>query len=151
MRTAKTLIRLGGCPGWSESSLGTQSFCWFCHEAAHFRHKMEKTGSKPATSYTFNKTAPCFPKEGPFWKLIDPFKMYTLWIHCLDFISSLCSRSPDDIDIFAGALSEQPVFGGLVGPTNACILGNQFRRLKIGDRFFYENPFQNTGFTLGKC
>ena len=36
MRTAKTLIRLGGCPGWSESSLGTQSFCWFCHEGAHF-------------------------------------------------------------------------------------------------------------------
>ena len=24
-----------GCPGWSEFSLGTQSFCWFCHEAAH--------------------------------------------------------------------------------------------------------------------
>ena len=34
-RTAKTLIRLGGCPGWSEPSLGAQSFCWFCHEAAH--------------------------------------------------------------------------------------------------------------------
>ena len=30
-RTAKTLIRLGRCPGWSESSLGAQSFCWFCH------------------------------------------------------------------------------------------------------------------------
>ena len=29
-RTAKTLIRLGGCPGWSESSLGAHSFCWFC-------------------------------------------------------------------------------------------------------------------------
>ena len=29
--TAKTLIRLGGCPGWSESSLGAHSFCWFCH------------------------------------------------------------------------------------------------------------------------
>ena len=26
-RTAKTLIRLGGCPGWSESSLGAHSFC----------------------------------------------------------------------------------------------------------------------------
>ena len=26
-----------GYPGWSESSLGTQSFCWFCHKAAHFR------------------------------------------------------------------------------------------------------------------
>ena len=24
VRTAKTLIRLGGCPGWSESSLGAQ-------------------------------------------------------------------------------------------------------------------------------
>ena len=22
-------------PGWSESSLGAQSLCWFCHEAAH--------------------------------------------------------------------------------------------------------------------
>ena len=28
-RTAKTLIRLGGCPGWSESLLGAHSFCWF--------------------------------------------------------------------------------------------------------------------------
>ena len=34
-RTTKTLIRLGGCPGWSESSLGAQSLCWFCHVAAH--------------------------------------------------------------------------------------------------------------------
>ena len=29
------LIRLGGCPGWSESSLGAQSLCWLCHVAAH--------------------------------------------------------------------------------------------------------------------
>ena len=34
-RRAKTLIRLGGRQGWSESSLGAQSLCWFCHEAAH--------------------------------------------------------------------------------------------------------------------
>ena len=32
--TAKTLIRLGGCPGWSKPSLCGHSFCWFCHEAA---------------------------------------------------------------------------------------------------------------------
>ena len=31
----RRLIRLGGCPGWSESSLGTHSFSWFCHVAAH--------------------------------------------------------------------------------------------------------------------
>ena len=35
MRTAKSLIRLGGCPGWSESPLGAQSLCCFCHVAAH--------------------------------------------------------------------------------------------------------------------
>ena len=34
VRTAKTLIRLGGCPGWSESSLDAQPFCWFCHVVA---------------------------------------------------------------------------------------------------------------------
>ena len=32
--TATTVIRVGGCQGWSESSLGAQSFCWFCHEVA---------------------------------------------------------------------------------------------------------------------
>ena len=36
VRQAKTQISLGICPGWSESSLGAHSLCWFCHEAAHF-------------------------------------------------------------------------------------------------------------------
>ena len=30
----RLLIRLGRCPGWSESSLGAYSFCWFCHVVA---------------------------------------------------------------------------------------------------------------------
>ena len=34
MSAQKRLTRLGGCPGWSESSLGAESFCWFCHEVA---------------------------------------------------------------------------------------------------------------------
>ena len=29
------LNRLDGCPGWSESSLGKQVICWFCHAVAH--------------------------------------------------------------------------------------------------------------------
>ena len=33
-RTAKILIRLSGCLGWSESSLGAHSFYWVCHVAA---------------------------------------------------------------------------------------------------------------------
>ena len=35
MGTANTLIRLGECPGWSVSSLGVHSFCWFFHVVAH--------------------------------------------------------------------------------------------------------------------
>ena len=27
-----------GCPGWSESSLFAQPFCWFCRVAAHIRN-----------------------------------------------------------------------------------------------------------------
>ena len=34
MQRVKTLIWLGGCPGWSESSLGTQVILLFCHVAA---------------------------------------------------------------------------------------------------------------------
>ena len=30
----RRLIRLGRCSAWSESSLGAQPFCWFCHVAA---------------------------------------------------------------------------------------------------------------------
>ena len=30
----RRLIRLGGCPSWSQSWLGAQSFSWVCHEAA---------------------------------------------------------------------------------------------------------------------
>ena len=37
--TAKTLIRLGGCPGWSESSMGAHSVCWFSHVVAHFGYR----------------------------------------------------------------------------------------------------------------
>ena len=44
--TVKTLIRLGGCPGWSESSLGAQTFCWFCHEVAHLWSNNDYYGNK---------------------------------------------------------------------------------------------------------
>ena len=50
-RTAKTLIRLGGCPGWSESSLGTQSLCWFCHVAAQMSFKVLQNKKKKNCHY----------------------------------------------------------------------------------------------------
>ena len=90
MRTAKTLIRLGRCPGWSESSLGAQSFCWFCHVAAHigfnslFRNvNKNEPGHEEMylTSYSKNKGAdqPAHPRS-----LISAFV-----VRCLDSIISL--------------------------------------------------------------
>uniref|UniRef100_A0A915PUS5 peroxidase n=1 Tax=Setaria digitata TaxID=48799 RepID=A0A915PUS5_9BILA len=49
-------------------------------------------------------------------------------------------RTPDDVDLYIGSMVEDPVIGGLVGTTLACLIGNQFRRLRDGDRFYYERP-----------
>ncbi|XP_045381627.1 lactoperoxidase [Lemur catta] len=48
--------------------------------------------------------------------------------------------SPDNIDIWIGAIAEPLVERGRVGPLLACLLGKQFRRIRDGDRFWWENP-----------
>lgn len=59
-------------------------------------------------------------------------------------------ESVDDIDLFVGGVLEPHVPGGLVGPTFACIIGEQFRRWRNGDRFYYEFGDQAGSFTLGE-
>ena len=53
----------------------------------------------------------------------------------------------DDVDLFTGGMAEKPVVGGIIGPTFACILGQQFLNLRRGDRFWYENGNHPGGFT----
>ena len=47
----------------------------------------------------------------------------------------LSYSSPDDVDFYVGSMLEDPVVGGLVGTTLSCVIGEQFKRLRDGDRF----------------
>ncbi|XP_047402153.1 lactoperoxidase isoform X1 [Sciurus carolinensis] len=49
-------------------------------------------------------------------------------------------KTPDNIDIWIGAIAEPLVERGRVGPLLACLLGQQFQRIRDGDRFWWENP-----------
>ena len=60
-------------------------------------------------------------------------------------------RSVDDIDLFVAGIAEKPIPGALLGHTFLCIVGDQFARLKKGDRFFYDIGGQPHSFTEGRA
>ncbi len=59
----------------------------------------------------------------------------------------------EDIDLFMGMTHELPCRGGndgaLIGCTFLCIIGDNFARARLGDRFFYDLPNQPHSFTEG--
>ncbi len=56
----------------------------------------------------------------------------------------------DDIDLYIGCLNEIRIPGTLMGPTALCIIADQFKKIKDGDRFFYDVGDQPNSFTPGK-
>lgn len=60
-------------------------------------------------------------------------------------------ETPDDVELVVAGSLENHMPGIEVGPTFLCILLNQFRRTRVGDRFFYEsNADKTVAFSLGK-
>jgi peroxidase len=57
--------------------------------------------------------------------------------------------SLERVDLFVGGILEKPVPGALIGPTFQCIIGDQFRRLRLGDRFYYEEQNHPGALTAG--
>ncbi|XP_036735606.2 myeloperoxidase [Manis pentadactyla] len=47
--------------------------------------------------------------------------------------------TPKNIDIWMGGVAEPLERNGRVGPLLACLIGTQFRKLRDGDRFWWEN------------
>jgi peroxidase len=58
-------------------------------------------------------------------------------------------RSVDDIDLFIGGLVESHLPGSMLGPVFSCIIADQFARLKVGDRFFFEHGGHPSSFSPG--
>ncbi|XP_061782628.1 eosinophil peroxidase [Nerophis lumbriciformis] len=48
--------------------------------------------------------------------------------------------TPENIDVWLGGVAEPLVRGGRVGPLFACLIANQFQKIRQGDRLWYENP-----------
>ena len=60
-------------------------------------------------------------------------------------------RDVDDIDLYVGGFLEAAHEDSILGPVFKCIIGDQFVRLKKGDRFFYDLGLdENIAFSLAQ-
>ena len=53
--------------------------------------------------------------------------------------------TPEDLELFSAGLAENPVPGGLLGPTFTCIIGRQFHNIRVGDRWVLRLVLRSEG------
>merc|ERR1711860_172927 len=81
---------------------------------------------------------------------INGWKMVAESVSSPELVARIQSlyKNVDDIDLFLGGVIEKPrEQGSIVGPTFRCLIGDQFKRLKLGDRFWFENANFPNSFT----
>ncbi|XP_035219723.1 peroxidase-like isoform X2 [Stegodyphus dumicola] len=83
------------------------------------------------------------PKANDYWDLRSTMPGYV--IERLQTVYG--AGGVDEVDLFVAGVSEFSVNGGILGPTFTCIVANQFKNLKFGDRFWYENTNHPGAFT----
>ncbi|KAG8229093.1 hypothetical protein J437_LFUL009562 [Ladona fulva] len=91
------------------------------------------------------------------WREVCGFKRPRVWEDLLEVMDRETIEilrgiysSVGEIDLFVGGLGERGGFGGsssLLGPTFVCLIGDQFARLRRGDRFYYEEGSQPSSFS----
>ncbi|XP_034665646.1 chorion peroxidase [Drosophila subobscura] len=59
-------------------------------------------------------------------------------------------ESPQDVDVYTGAVSEPPLEGAIFGPLLSCMVSDQFLRLKLGDSHWYERKIGPQRFSKGQ-
>ena len=53
-------------------------------------------------------------------------------------LKRLYNDDPNHVELWIAGLAEAPVSRGTIGPTFRCVIADQFRRTRDGDRFFYQ-------------
>lgn len=81
----------------------------------------------------------CYFQSGMCWNF-DALFFLPPWLIRLSMVAP-------HITTWQICFTYRPVYGGVVGPTFACLLGLEFQNFKYGDRFWFQNELLPHAFT----